>query len=568
MKQFLQMVQFLFRMSRQLKYPRALVALLIVAGIVAGVASSALVAVISAWLSDRFADRSLALGIFVALCLLLPVSRFLSQYLLVRLAQQITFDLRIRLCRSIVDAPLRQLESIGGARLLASLTDDITTVTSALTIVPVLFLHFSVVLTCLIYMGWLSWSLLLLVLGAVVLGFLTYQLPLLAALRHFEISRKGWDKMFRAFRGVIDGTKELKIHRGRREAFMKENLEETAAMLRHHNVIGNAIYAVVSSWGQVLFFVVIGVILFAVPQFMSVSPATTSAYIMAILFMLTPIDVIMNSLPGVGRAAVAIRTIESLGLSIERAADAPEVRSLPGWRKIALVGARHRYLSDEEDETFNLGPLHLALVPGEIVFIVGGNGSGKTTLAKMLIGLYECEQGHIELDGREVTPERRETYRELFSVVFSDYFLFDTLFGLGGGGADGDAASYLAKLRLSHKVKVENGAFSTIDLSQGQRKRLALMVALMENRSIYLFDEWAADQDPRFKELFYFVFLPELKARGKTVVVISHDDHYFDVADRIIRLEDGQIEFDGPTESYFAARAEGFLEREGAAVGE
>jgi putative ATP-binding cassette transporter len=172
---------------------------------------------------------------------------------------------------------------------------------------------------------------------------------------------------------------------------------------------------------------------------------------------------------------------------------------------------------------------------------VGGNGSGKTTLAKLLAGLYIPESGEIRLNGQLITDDLREHYRQYFSVVFSDFFLFESLLGLDDSELDSKARDYLSKLQLEHKVNLENGVLSTTDLSQGQRKRLALLTAYLENRPIYIFDEWAADQDPLFKEIFYYQLLPELKARNKTVVVISHDDRYYHVADRIVKLDFGEI---------------------------
>ena len=186
----------------------------------------------------------------------------------------------------------------------------------------------------------------------------------------------------------------------------------------------------------------------------------------------------------------------------------------------------------------------MTLTPGELVFLVGGNGSGKTTLSKLLVGLYSPEDGEVRLNDALITDKNREVYRQHFSVVFSDYFLFDSLLGLDAPDLDDNARKYLSLLRLENKLKIQDGVLSTTDLSQGQRKRLALLTAYLEDRSIYVFDEWAADQDPLFKEIFYYQLLPELKARGKTVVVISHDDKYYHVGDRIIKLDDGKLSFD------------------------
>jgi putative ATP-binding cassette transporter len=181
---------------------------------------------------------------------------------------------------------------------------------------------------------------------------------------------------------------------------------------------------------------------------------------------------------------------------------------------------------------------------GELVFLTGGNGSGKTTLAKLLMGLYTPELGEIRIDGKPVTDESRDAFRQSFSAVFSDYFLFDSLLGVRGEEADIEARNYLEELQLNHKVEIKEGVFSTIDLSAGQRKRLALLTAYMEDRPVYIFDEWAADQDPQFKETFYYQLLPELRSRGKLVIVISHDDRYYHVADRIIKLDYGKVEYD------------------------
>jgi putative ATP-binding cassette transporter len=200
-----------------------------------------------------------------------------------------------------------------------------------------------------------------------------------------------------------------------------------------------------------------------------------------------------------------------------------------------------------------MGPLDFAARSGDLVFVIGGNGSGKTTFAKLLSGLYIPESGEIRIDGQTIDLAAIEGYRQRFSIVFTDFFLFDSLLGLSSPDLGERAQGYLSQLQLDRKVKIEGGELSTVELSQGQRKRLALLTAYLEDRPIYLFDEWAADQDPYFKEIFYRQLLPELKARGKTVFVISHDDRYYGVADRLVKLNYGQIEFDGRPADYLHA---------------
>jgi putative ATP-binding cassette transporter len=215
---------------------------------------------------------------------------------------------------------------------------------------------------------------------------------------------------------------------------------------------------------------------------------------------------------------------------------------VPQFNRIDLIGITHSYRHEKDDSHFVLGPINLRLHRGELVFLVGGNGSGKSTLAKIITGLYVPEGGEVRLDGELVTDANRDDYRQIFSAVFSDFFLFRNLLGLGSGELDAPAQEYLEQLHLNHKVKIRDGALSTTSLSQGQRKRLALLTAYLEDRPFYLFDEWAADQDPHFKNVFYTQLLPDLKRRGKTVFVISHDDKYFHVADRVIKLDYGKLD--------------------------
>jgi putative ATP-binding cassette transporter len=165
-------------------------------------------------------------------------------------------------------------------------------------------------------------------------------------------------------------------------------------------------------------------------------------------------------------------------------------------------------------------------------------------LIKLLIGLYIPQKGEIRLDGQTITDEHRDNYRQLFSVVFSDFYLFENLLGLSDFNIDTRAPEHLTKLQLDRCVQIKDRTLSTLELSQGQRKRLALLTAYLEDRSIYVFDEWAADQHPQFKEIFYFELLGQLKAAGKTAIVISHDDRYYHIADRVVKLNYGVIESD------------------------
>lgn len=531
-----------------LHYSRRTAILAILAGIISGVCSTGMLAVINAALRGNGELRSALIWAFVTLCLLLPLTRFASEALLINLGQGALLELRLRLCRQILATPLRRLEGFGAPRLMSSLTDDIPTITNALLAIPLICINIAVVVAGLIYLGWLSWWVLLLVLGFMAVGITTYQLAIIQAIRYMWVAREHTEALFRHFRALTDGTKELKLHRRRREVFAEDILKNSATSFRRESVKAMTVQAGAASWGQALGFVVVGLLVFAIPTWFAFDLRVMTGYVLVLLFVITPLQVIMTTWPVLSRANIAVGRVEELGLSLTKYAT--EERTSPHndlastWESLELQGVMHNYPSEEKDEGFMLGPIDLMLRPGELVFFTGGNGSGKTTLAKLLIGLYAPEAGEIRLDGKAITEENRDHYRQMFSAVFSDFYLFDSMLGIESEKVDEHALGYLKQLQLSHKVKVNDGVLSTTNLSQGQRKRLALLTAYLEDRPIYLFDEWAADQDPLFKQVFYYELLPELKARGKTVLVISHDDRFYEVGDRIIKLDYGKIVYD------------------------
>jgi putative ATP-binding cassette transporter len=292
--------------------------------------------------------------------------------------------------------------------------------------------------------------------------------------------------------------------------------------------------------------VIIGVSVFGLRHVLGAQAAVLSGFMMALLYMMTPLQVIMNAAPGLARAKVALQNIHDLGITLSHSASPERTDDVPvlsgrGGVRLQLCGVMYSHQNADSLDEFTVGPIDLTIMPGELLFITGGNGSGKTTLAKLLTGLYPPLKGELWYDEQRVTDENRDNYRQLFSGVFSDFFLFESLLGLEPAQLDDRAREYIWRLRLQEKVRIKDGVFSTTALSQGQRKRLALLTCCLENRPVLFFDEWAADQDPSFKEFFYLTILPGLKDQGKTIIVISHDDRYYGVADRIIHLESGRI---------------------------
>jgi putative ATP-binding cassette transporter len=544
----MKLISFFVRCSKSIPYSKRMIALVIMAGVIGGVANTLVLTVINRALHGTVTAASALVWFFGAMCLVAAANKALSQILLVRFYTGTVFNLRLQLSRQILKAPLRHLEQLGAHRLLATFTEDTMVITNALTQLPNLCTNFVIVVGCLIYMLWLSWVLFLLVLGGVALGALTYHLMEKRASRSFRAAREAMTHLIKHFRTLIDGNKELKLHRQRRNEFLTQGIEAAAASVARHRVAATTAYSIAENWGEILIFLVIGLLLFVFAPVRGINSQVLTGYVIAILYMTTPLQFILNTFGVVGQAEASIDKVDELKMSLASRISESEATPLSDrvdlWESVELRAATHSYHREKENSVFTLGPIDLIITPGEMLFVTGGNGSGKTTLVKLLAGLYTPEEGAIFLDSKQVSDDNRDHYRQHFSVVFSDFFLFEKLLGLPK--LDGPIQEYLVRLQLDHKVQVKNGELSTTDLSQGQRKRLALLTAYLEDRPIYIFDEWAADQDPQFREVFYYQLLPDLKARGKTVIVVSHDDRYYHVADRLIKLDYGKLESDEP----------------------
>jgi putative ATP-binding cassette transporter len=533
-----------------LRTSRRLALLTILFGILSGASSATLVALINSALG-RGAEASttdIALP-FVAMAVVALLSRMFSQLLLTQLQQSILMDLRLRISRHLITTSLRKLEEAGSHRMLNSMLQDTILLGQGVATLPEFFINIAVTLGALAYMAWLSWPIFLTMLGFIVVGQLTYAIPARMAVRYQNMAREENHNLFRRLMNLVEGAKELRLNSTRRRAFFDTELTPAVALVRRLFVRSDTFFAMATSWGMFLYVVVIGLLLLVVPRFGAIPQAELLGAVLVVLYLQHPLNSISFAFPNLRRAEVSMMQIEQLGMKLtpERSGDPSlalqaDMAQPSTFDSLELTGITHTYRHEKDDEKFTLGPINLTLQPGELLFLVGGNGSGKTTLAKLLTGLYTPETGEIRLNGKPVTAEALDSYRQHFASVFFDFCVFDRLLGLSSPELLKQAEHYLEQLHLNHKVRIqEGGKLSTTQLSQGQRKRLALLVAYLEDRPVYVFDEWAADQDPMFKEIFYKQILPDMKKRGKAVFVISHDDRYFHLADRLVRLEAGQI---------------------------
>lgn len=539
------LLRFLFRNARGLTLLTGLAAL------ASGACNAGLIALVNAVLNHPEIPATMMVTAFVALGFGKLATNFVSQLLVAKFSQGAIAELRCDLVRKILGVPLRHLEELGAPRLMVALGEDVLTVAEALLLMPNFAVNLAVLCGGAVYLCWLSWKVAAGIFGFIVLGAAGYRLLVANGFGHLRLAREESDRLYAHFRALTEGIKELKLHRSRRGKFLSDSIGPATGRFSRHNVAAELRFILAHAWSQLLFFALVGLILFLLPTLQHIDPRALTGYIVATLYLMGPLTGVLGVMSAIGRANVALEKIERLGFSLavhnteECSLAKPEDR--PDFERLELAGVTHSYHHEKDDSHFMLGPMNLVFQPGELVFIVGGNGSGKSTLAKIITGLYPPESGEIRLDGNKISGANRDDYRQLFSTVFADFYVFETLLGLDEANLDGRAQNYLAQLHLDHKVKIRNGRLSTVDLSHGQRKRLALLTAYLEDRPFYLFDEWASDQDPQFKEIFYRQILPDLKARGKAVVIITHDDRYFSIADRVIKLDYGKLVYDRHT---------------------
>ena len=515
------------------------------ASILHGILSVFLIAQISSALTAAESDYKEMGLIFAVTALCVMLNYIMTAILFERLGQRAHSELRSFIAERVMSADYRQLELLGAARVQSALSEHCSRVAEFFVTFPVILTNAAIVISCLIYMAFLSWHVFLLAVLVLGLASLGYHLVHLRAIHHLDIAAEEQDKLFAYFRSLTDGAKELRLNRDKRITFYEDVLKRSIEKVRKERTFGMSIFVASAGWGNFLLYAFIGMVLFLLVGDVPDRTLIMTGYALVFVYMVGPLEALLLNIPRANLAQVSADRIEEITNSMFSSEPQTSTVELPALQSIVLQSVLHRYYHEQKDEMFTLGPIDLQFHPGEITFLVGGNGSGKTTLAKLLVGLYPPEEGKVILNGNIIDDTNRDYYRQFFTTIFSDFHLFDRLLETNHGkNLDQKGNQLLEKLHLQNKVKVQDGAFTTLALSQGQRKRLALVIAYLENRPFLVFDEWAADQDPVFKDIFYHELLPKLRAMGKAILVISHDDRYFHLADRLIRMENGRLTFD------------------------
>ncbi|EOC3059705.1 multidrug ABC transporter permease/ATP-binding protein [Cronobacter dublinensis] len=519
---------------RQYRWPFSLVLLL-------SLASAALGIGLIAFINQRLiatADITVSvLPEFLGLLVLLMAITLGSQLALTTLGHHFVFRLRGEFIKRIMDTPVGQIDKLGSATLLAGLSSDVRNITVAFVRLPELVQGVILTLGSAAYLGWLSGKMLLVTALWIAVTLWTGYLLVQRVYKHLATLREVEDSLYDDFQTVLEGRKELALNRERAEYIFDKIYQPDAERYRQHIIRADTFHLSAVNWSNIMMLGVIGLVFWMANGLGWADTTVAATYSLALLFLRTPLLSAMGALPTLLSAQVAFNKLKQFQLAPYTPAFSCPARH-PGWQTLELRDVTFTY----HDGSFSVGPINLTIQRGELLFLIGGNGSGKSTLAMLLTGLYTPASGEILIDGKPLGADEMDAYRQHFSAVFTDVWLFDKLLGPGGEEADPALVeTWLHRLKMDHKLTLENGKILNLKLSKGQKKRVALLLALAEGRDIILLDEWAADQDPHFRREFYQVLLPLMKEMGKTVFAISHDDHYFIHADRLLEMRQGVL---------------------------
>ena len=469
--------------------------------------------------------------------------------------------IKIRVSEKVERAELEQLEHIGIAEISDRIMENMSVISESASRVANLLKSVCILIFAMIYLTRTSLPAFLMITMILGVGFSIYVSKQRQIKQYLLQAAQERLTFFDILMDLLHGFKEVKFSR-RRGREVCRDIDASASSLRQATVKANQLFNDNAVFATSLFYSVLGAIVYVLPKHATVDSATLSSLVVAIMFIWGPIVNITGGYPAYIRSDVALDQLDALeaklDAAVHKAMDAGQAED-PWQGRIDRIEAQElefEYPLEDGKGSFRIGPINLAIAPGEVLFIVGGNGSGKSTLVKVLTGLYPCSDGVLRVNDIPIRPKNVAAYREMISAIFADFHLFAKLYGFLDGGAEDAVADagrtaagvsvaqvqrLLETMQLKGKTAFADGRFISRNLSTGQKKRLAMIVALMEDRPLYVFDEWAADQDPEFRKYFYEELIPTLKKNGKTLIIVSHDDRYFYCGDRVVTMEYGQI---------------------------
>ncbi|MDD2426363.1 MAG: cyclic peptide export ABC transporter [Bacteroidales bacterium] len=512
-----------------------------------GLASAGVLALI-----NKAAQKAVENGVDIATLLLFAavVGIFVTsqKFILtegITMIEQVLHNVRIRLSDKIRKTDLLNIEVIGKAEIYNRLTQE-TTLISQMAAYLVTALQSAIMLVFILgYIAYLSLMAAVLLLVLITVGVVIFQKNNRKVLSELVETNKAEINYFEVLTDILDGLKEIKLNR-KKSNDLFDDYGAVSQDVNRLKVKTGYLFSKNMVFSQAFIYIVLGAIVFVIPQLNKDFSTEIISTTTAMLFAIGPLTSLVSMIPPYEKVNLAVTNIYSLEDELDKRLNDAEVQPVNGdnrfdnFKNIDLDGLYFEYYNRENNESFSVGPVNLNIKRGEVIFLIGGNGSGKTTLLKALTMLYKPQSGKIYVDDKLIDDNNYLEYRELYSAIFYDFHLFSKLYGLEKISPK-KVNELLKLMQLDKKTEFRDDHFSKLNLSTGQRKRLALIVTFLEDKPVYIFDEWAADQDPQFKNYFYEELLGKLKAQGKTVIAVSHDDRYYGLADRIIKMDYGKI---------------------------
>jgi putative ATP-binding cassette transporter len=520
---------------------------LLVLTVTSGIANAMNLAVINAAV-DALKTGGPSWRLFVGFGLSIALFVYSLRYILyesTRITEAAICSVRLRLADKIRRSDLLTLESIGEADIHSRISRDTAAISQA---ARPLFAaaQGAIMIVCIVaYMAFVSPVAMLLCVILIAAGAGKYFKDRAAYDQGLQDASKQEDELFESLDGLLKGFKELRINKLKSDDVFDE-FRSTATRVR--DVRGRVMILFSNNiiFIEMFFVVLLGAVAFVLPVIATSFSGSATKIVAAILFFFGPLTNVVVMIPLLSQVNVTVENLQRLEAMLDGALaksagqEASPLVDMSSFHAIRFEGVSFTYRDPDGNATFQAGPIDGEVRRGEILFLVGGNGSGKTTFLKLFTALYWPAEGAIRVDDVAIGPANIQSYRNLFSAIFSDFHLFDKLHGLSDAAPE-RVNALLELMEISDKTAFRNGRFTNTHLSTGQRKRLALIVSYLEDKPVYVFDEVAADQDPHFRRYFYETMLPELKNTGKTVVVVSHDDRYFHVGDRVLEMDYGKL---------------------------
>lgn len=511
--------------------------------LISGLSSFSLIALVNLIIGklvceeDNFDKPAYFFGLLSLILIVLSSNRLLASKVIIS-SQKLFWSKRLKIIHQILRSPYSKTTKIKN-KIYSALTNDVVNITQASLIIVDFVTSVIIVVTCLLYLAYLSPQLLSISFLIIIIAIGVYQVITAQSTKEFQIAHNIEAQFLKAFSSILDGIKEIVVDSSIGAEIYREKIKKYSEDASEKTVKAYVGFLNGQLSGQVIFYLMIVSTLLYFGTWVGCSVDILINYAIILLYILGPLSTIMANIPTLRRASISYNHIITVNKSVRSnpVVHKPlEVTKTPNFEKLEIKDLTLRY----PNENFQLGPTNFTITKGEVSFIFGENGSGKTTLIKSILTLLSEAKMSVELNRKKINAKEYNKIRNLFSVVFSDFYLFDEFYGNKSFDKK-RGKEYLKIFEVDKKININDVGFSSIDLSTGQRKRLALIQALLHDRPIVLLDEWAADQDPFFRKKFYTQIIPFIQQEGKTVVAITHDDRYYHCADRLWKMEDGKL---------------------------